>query len=322
MAYFDASWTSNQNKISLSRWVIGTSKQKKFVWIFLQVNSQKTLGKSFVFTFLKPFGVGMNRRRETPLAPFSIVVMLDTNSSFEWAKSSREAWWCKRKKCSKRLFCIHSFYSRRQKMQSKGTKENDNEALQDIMGEAEIFQKSLYTTIKVWYWFRYTFFWIFHPKIQQILCFWDLKGYFLIFFFLYFRIQITSPLSNHVWNSTEHHRVLEALSSRRNETSKLSPTETRKTRNGGHTYQLPCCALFLEEGLKEKSITLLWHKRGAHFDDINGILEFVSIVLAFFLSLLFFKILDFEDEQFFGIFVISTVIINWIEGMFFFVKIA
>ena len=153
VAYFDASWTSNQNKISLSRWVIGTSKQKKFVWIFLQVNSQKTLGKSFVFTFLKPFGVRMNRRRETPLAPFSIVVMLDTNSSFEWAKSSREAWWCKRKKCSKRLFCIHSFYSRRQKMQSKGTKENDNEALQDIMGEAEIFQKSLYTTIKVWYWF-------------------------------------------------------------------------------------------------------------------------------------------------------------------------
>ena len=131
---------------SLSHWHFKTKE------IRLDISPSKftkTLGKSFVFTFLKPFGVGMNRRRETPLAPFSIVVMLDTNSSFEWAKSSREAWWCKRKKCSKRLFCIHSFYSRRQKMQSKGTKENDNEALQDIMGEAEIFQKSLYTTIKV-----------------------------------------------------------------------------------------------------------------------------------------------------------------------------
>ena len=194
MAYFDASWTSNQNKISLSRWVIGTSKQKKFVWIFLLENSQKTLGKSFVFTFLKPFGVGMNRRRETPLAPFSIVVMLDTNSSFEWAKSSREAWWCKRKKCSKRLFCIHSFYSRRQKMQSKGTKENDNEALQDIMGEAEIFQKSLYTTIKVWYWFPFTFF-LFHVKNEQIFIFGRL-GFVIFFFHSWF--QKISPLSNHV----------------------------------------------------------------------------------------------------------------------------
>ena len=76
-------------------------------------------------------------------------------------------------------------------MQSKGTKENDNEALQDIMGEAEIFQKSLYTTIKVWYWFRYTFFLIFTRKLDKFCAFETWK---VIFLFSYFSFQISKPI--------------------------------------------------------------------------------------------------------------------------------